>query len=225
MSGTVIHQGAEIGMSRSRHASPLAIATLGPAGTSSEVAAEFLAERLRRPPEDRASIRLCDTYEQAAQMIIKRSAQLLIVANAYAGISRFYMNPQFCLAAAFVRDTPPYGLAARDDGGQLKRVRVATHPAPEPLIAELLPAEYQLDAVLLVNSTSAAAAAVRSGAADLALTTAPAASAYGLRFLSRTRTIRMLWSVFARRDLVRAGPERPATRSRYPVTSPSRSSR
>ncbi|WP_371478715.1 hypothetical protein [Kitasatospora sp. NBC_00315] len=179
----------------------LTIATLGPAGTSSEEASRFFRGHLRARGHD-TRLRLHDRYEEAAATLAEGEADLLLVANAYADIAAFYMNPDLRLAAVFIKDTPHYGLVAAPGVEVPRLVRVATHPAPKPIVAQLLPAEYELDSLVLVNSTSAAAAAVRAGEVDLALTTAPAARLNGLEFISRTRPIRMVWSAFTRADLV-----------------------
>ena len=58
---------------------------------------------------------------------------------------------------------------------------------------------------MLSRSTSAAALAALSGEVEAALTTQPAAEHYGLSFISPTRPISMLWSVFRNADLA-GGP-------------------
>lgn len=185
---------------------PATVATLGPTGTSSEAAAGFLIHRvLREGGEDtpsgasggQARIALRESYEEAHRLVLDREADLLVVANAYAQISRFYMDPRLRLAGAFVLDTPLYGLASRPDRRPAGPVRVATHPAPEPLIEELMPAGCRLATVVIAGSTSLAAAMADRGEVDLALTTELAAKVSGLDFVSRSRAIRMLWSVFA----------------------------
>ncbi len=77
--------------------------------------------------------------------------------------------------------------------------RLSTHPAPVALVNELLPDRYTVCELRFANSTSAAAAHARDRETDLALTNKPAAEAYALEFISRTRPIRMLWSVFTLR--------------------------
>lgn len=170
------------------------VATLGPAGTSSEAAAAALRQRIGAT----TPTMLCDRYEDAALAVEEGRADLLLVANAYSNVNDFYMSPELCLAAVFVHQTPEYGLATLPDAEVSGEVSVASHPAPIPIINQLLPAHLSVHRVLPVQSTSVAAAAVRSGQAEVALTTAPAVSAYRLNFISRTRPITMLWSVFRR---------------------------
>ena len=180
----------------------VSIATLGPAGTSSEAAASMLFTHLCHDPQERAApIQLHETYERAGQAVLDGRADLLLVANAYADIAQFYMNPLLSLAGAFVHDTPEYGIAARPDMSLPNRVRVATHPAPIPLIAQLMPKYLTVHDVIAVSSTSIAASVVRTKEVDVALTTAPAALLHGLKFISQSRTIRMLWSVFRQQHL------------------------
>ncbi|MGW5238406.1 hypothetical protein ACWEOW_05700 [Monashia sp. NPDC004114] len=128
------------------------------------------------------------------------------MANAYSEVNTFYMDSRLDLEQAFVFETPVYGLAARSDAPLPLSCRIATHPAPRALIGQLLPPGYQVSEVILATSTSAAAARAAAGEFDLALTTAPAARRHELCFISRTRPIRMLWSVFGRAAATGADP-------------------
>lgn len=172
------------------------IATLGPPGTSSEAAGRYLAHAFGEPAEERVA--LFGTYEDAARTVVSGAASRLLVANAYHGINTFYMEPRLTLEQAFVFDTAQYGLAVRPDTPLPVNVHAVTHPAPRDLIYQLAPAGYRVSMIQMVASTSAAAAQVSDGEADMALTTSAAARLYGLEFISRTRRIRMLWSVFVR---------------------------
>ncbi|MGX2993510.1 prephenate dehydratase domain-containing protein [Streptomyces sp. JNUCC 64] len=170
------------------------IGTLGPTGTSSEQAA--LRMRADHGGHPTADILLYDTYEQAGQALREGAVSHLVIANAYAGVHSFYMDPKLRFAGAFLFDTPHYGIAVAPGRPIPKRPRIATHPAPVALVEELLPAEYSAEGIQYAASTSAAAGQARRGETDLALTTLPAALANELEFISRTRPIRMLWSVF-----------------------------
>lgn len=173
------------------------IHTLGPSGTSSEAAAGFFTEWFKqRYPGSCVRLKLSDSYEHARSSMEKDTPAVLIVANAYPEIHNFYMEPQLSLVATFVFDTPLYGLVSK---GPLttNKPTVATHPAPRLLIEELLPQGLEVGSVVLTLSTSAAAAIAAKGEADVALTTEVAANIHGLHFISNTRPIRMLWSVFA----------------------------
>lgn len=169
------------------------IGTLGPEGTSSEQAARVLRGRL--PGTGR--IVLHPTYEQALTALTTGAVSHVVVANAYKEIHQFYMTDAITLSDVFVMDTPLYGIARRqDDAPMPDNPTVVTHPSPQPLIAQLLPPVRGVPQVAAARSTSAAAQAVADHRYDLALTTEPAAARHGLRFISRLRPIRMVWSVF-----------------------------
>ncbi|WP_051766643.1 type 2 periplasmic-binding domain-containing protein [Saccharothrix syringae] len=170
------------------------VGTLGPAGTSSEQAARHVWHTFAGVGAP--DVRLFDTYEEAGDALRSGAVSHVVVASAYANVSDFYMDTRLALAGAFIRDTPMYGIARRRGAAVPPRPRIASHPAPLPLVAQLLPDRFTAHETVKVTSTSAAAIAVRDGEVDLALTTQPSAAAYDLEFISRTRTIRMLWSVF-----------------------------
>lgn len=172
------------------------IHTLGPSGTSSEYASQFFHRWMGDHYSDSShTIHLDDSYELARKNIDEENG-LLIVANAYPKINDFYMDTRLKLLATFLYDTPLYGLVANRVLPD-RPLTVASHPAPVPLIAELLPAGLRIAKIVEMSSTSAAAQAVACGEVDIALTTEIAARLHNLNFISRTRPIHMLWSVFA----------------------------
>lgn len=171
------------------------VATLGPAGTSSELAAKHLIARLPGDSVEQTPA-LFHSYESASRAVLQGSADLLVVANAYANVSEFYMNTELSLVGAYHYRTPQYGIAVVPGSAPSGPVRIASHPAPVPLIEQLLPKEMSVKETVLTDSTSAAALAARAGRVEAALTTAPSAERYGLAFISETRPIDMLWSVF-----------------------------
>ncbi len=170
--------------------------TLGPSGTSSEYASQFFHRWMKdNYSNSHHEIYLNESYEHARNNINNEKG-LLIVANAYPKINDFYMDTRLKLLATFLYDTPLYGLVTN---GELpdRPLYIATHPAPIPLIDELLPDGLFIEKIIEMPSTSAAAKAVASGEVDIALTTEIAAKIHQLNFISRTRPIHMLWSVFA----------------------------
>ncbi len=170
--------------------------TLGPAGTSSEYASQFFHNWMNKNyAESCHEIHLNNSYELARNNV-KHEKGLLIVANAYPKINDFYMDTSLKLLATFLYDTPLYGLVANKQLPD-RPLYIASHPAPVPLIEELLPAGLRIARIVEMPSTSAAAQAVSSGEVDMALTTEIAARLHALEFVSKTRPIHMLWSVFA----------------------------
>ncbi|MBH1929768.1 prephenate dehydratase domain-containing protein [Serratia rubidaea] len=174
----------------------LPVHTLGPEGTSSEFAAKYFYGWMNNNyASSHHDIYLNASYE-AARDNVDHERGLLVVANAYHGINTFYMDTRLKLLATFLYDTPLYGLAVKKSPPE-KPLYIASHPAPIPLIKELLPAGLKVARIVEMASTSAAAQAVVDGEVDMALTTEIAARLHRLEFISRTRPIHMLWSVFA----------------------------
>lgn len=172
------------------------VATLGPEGTSSEYAALAMASHIGRD----ARCMLFATYEEAAQAVIDRQAEYLVVANAYHNINHFYISDLLVVAGVFPRSTPPYGVAvARGSNLEKKRIVLASHPAPSHLIKRWF-GPLQQPTLLHADSTSIAAKLVVAGTTDACITTDPARRKNDLAFITDTFRIRMIWSIFVRKD-------------------------
>ncbi len=181
---------------RSRSGDRVLVATLGPRGTSSEIAASYVCALFGEKLEVEGEVLLCPSFEDASEAVLRGSAMAVVVANAYSRVNALYMNPAFFLAGAFIMPTPNYGVVAPLDVPVPLKVRLATHPAPAALVDELVPPSFVVGETLLAPSTSEAARMVAQGEVDLALTNETSAREHCLRFVSRTRPIRMLWSIF-----------------------------
>jgi prephenate dehydratase len=174
----------------------LEIATLGPTGTSSEASAEYLLSSLKA---EHGKYSLFPSYEEAYESLVSGVSNVLLVANAYKGIDKFYMSNDIQFLFPFVFETPLYGVAKRREELDTGRpLIIATHHAPSSLLPWFL-ADFDMKyEMLLVNSTSEAALKLQKGDVDLCLTTANAVEKYNIEFISPTRPILMLWSVFGR---------------------------
>lgn len=175
------------------------IATLGPSGTSSEASGEYLLSLLQ---VEHGKCSLYSSYEEAYESLVSGISNLLLVANAYKGIDKFYMSKDIQFLFPFIFETPLYGVAKRpyEELDRSRPLIVATHHAPSSLLPWFLSdlnIEYN---VLFVNSTSEAALKLQKGEVDLCLTTENAVQKYNVNFISPTRTILMLWSVFGRKS-------------------------
>jgi ABC-type amino acid transport substrate-binding protein len=169
------------------------IATLGPDGTSSAAAANYLVRDIAD-----IGVELFASYELAAASVVDGSTDFLIVANAYAEINRFYISADLVPVGAFPMATPPYGIATdRGCVRDLKSGLLATHPAPMHLAQNWMDEIGASLEIVLAPSTSAAAEMVRSGRAAACITNDNARMAAKLDFVSSVRPIRMIWTVFA----------------------------
>ena len=177
------------------------IATLGPSGTSSEASAKYLLSSLK---DQHGKYSLFPSYEDAYESLVSGASNVLLVANAYKGIDKFYMSKDIQFLFPFIFETPLYGVAKKPYE-ELTRERpliVATHHAPSCLLPWFLADFDRKYEVLFVNSTSEAAVKLQKGEVDLCLTTANAAEKYNAEFISPTRTILMLWSVFGNKSTI-----------------------
>jgi hypothetical protein len=179
-----------------QHPAPV-VGTLGPGGTSGELAAELLWNYLCGDVGG-PSVKLYPTYELAEFALRAGEVTHLVVPSTHDGIHQLHADPALVLAGAFIMDSAPHGIA-RGRGPVPCRPVVARHSSQSALLDQLLPDCYRPARVLDSRSTSAAAITVREGAADLALTTEPAARRHGLEFVSPTRKLRLLCSVFVNR--------------------------
>jgi len=183
------------------------IATLGPSGTSSEAAAEYLSKKLMNRS---VSVKLFDSFEKSCDYSASRDDCIFLVANAYSSINAFYMNPQVKLIGSFYYSPPPYFVCCLDDYALMNKIqagnsiKVITHPAPVMLISSLLDAFPNSDCAfqenkvefLYAKSTSSAAIAVSKGHYDACLVNERASKLYNLKIVSPPAHFDMVWSVF-----------------------------
>jgi hypothetical protein len=173
------------------------LATLGPRLTSSDAAAHYLVELLESKYGLCGEVMHFATFSEAAEAVLAGGASALLVANADNDVNHYYMDHRLALAATFVHPTPPYGLAGVPGSVLPDRCRIAVHPACIPLLDEMVPPSQAYERVIAM-STSAAAHMVVNREVDLALTNGNAVQEAGLRFVSHTRPIQMVWSLFVR---------------------------
>ena len=184
------------------------IATLGPKGTSSEAAAEFLASLMGRNLE----ITLFDSFEQACSHTEQNNHSVLLVANAYRDVDYFYMNPCINLAGSF-HYSPPYYYICCESVEKVchrlklkKRITIATHRAPSSRLHDMIESlkqggwEFDLSRTEIVytESTSEAAKGVKNGINDFCLINEYAADLYQLDVISNPLIIEMVWTVFVK---------------------------
>jgi len=184
------------------------IATLGPKGTSSEAAAEFLASLMGRNLE----IKLFDSFEQACSHTEQYNHSVLLVANAYRDVDYFYMNPCINLAGSFHYSPPYYYICCESVEKAChrlklkKRITIATHRAPSSRLHDMIESlkksgwEFDLSRTEIVytESTSEAAKAVKNGISDFCLINEYAADLYQLDVISNPLIIEMVWTVFVK---------------------------
>lgn len=181
----------------------LVIGTLGPTATSSDYAAKHITNHLLSE-EFTVSTQLFDSFIDVKEALLQDKVDLALVPHAYDRINEFYMEPSINLGFIFIYPTPVYGLAKKKNTEVVfNGSRIVTHPAPLPLLTELLPAsqdrtQIQVD---LSPSTSDSAIQVMQGLADFAITNENAVKAYDLEFISTYGNIKMSWSIFHKKKV------------------------
>lgn len=189
-----------------RHGSPPVIATLGPSGTSSQLAALRLRDSLSADlglRDDEVGVALHDEFEYAISSVKSATAAAAVIPGAYPRIRAFYMDLDLELAGAFILDTPLYGIATASPRNELPpSITLTSHRATEHLVQPMLAgAGLALHGeVQYRSSTSRAAADAADNLVDAALTNSTSAALHGLRFITPTMPIRMVWSVFCARN-------------------------
>ncbi len=174
------------------------IHTLGPALTSSHLAAQALMRRAGAELE----IVLHDTFDEIHDLQPPpEHGALALVPSAYANANHFFMSQRAVLVGCFCSDTPPYhlawpGTASNPLRDPQREIRIASHPAPVGLLPRLLPKEtrYRLS---LYHSTVLSARAAKRGEADAALCNLDTIREFGMQHSKAGIAISMTWNLFA----------------------------
>lgn len=178
--------------------------TLGLESTGSHIAAKhFLAVMSREMP-----IVLHEDFQDALRGDARDGGRLIIVPSAFAGANTFFMDARLEVIGCFCHDTPPYHLAWRSGEGGVfggsgsaqpeSGPLIASHPAPVDLIPRILPVGSRYR-VAHRRSTAAAARAVLTREADMALCNLATIEELGLEHSTTGIVIQMTWNVFAQR--------------------------
>ncbi|MFD0376133.1 hypothetical protein [Streptomyces sp. NPDC127112] len=183
------------------------LGTLGPAGTSSELAARFLAG------EHRLSVRLFATFDDVLDQLLRSQVEFALVPSAYQGLTRFHWHRDLRLRGFFAQATPEYGIAARAGAAPLPGdgpLVVAAMWEVRRIYAELAPDGLRDRGVAWVDasSTQHAAEILAAGGADLAVTNAPGIRANDLRWVASRQGAEIVWTLFGRAETP-AGDIRP----------------
>ncbi|WP_434594140.1 hypothetical protein [Streptomyces sp. A5-4] len=176
------------------------LGTLGPDGTSSQLAARFLAQ------QHGLSVELFDTFDEVLAQLVDRKVDFALVPSAYQGLTRFHWHRDLRLQAFFPQATPEYGIAAPAAPGAATGdgpVTVAAMWEVRRIYAEVVPAALRDREVRWVDaaSTQHAAEIVAAGGAELAVTNAPGVRLHGLRWVATRPGAEILWTLFGHAEV------------------------
>lgn len=182
------------------------VATLGPQSSSSEAAAHYYSNLIKRP----LKILLFDTFEKASDFVERHDNVVLLVANAYKRADFFYMNPKTLLSGSFFFSPPKYYLCCKELHELQQKINnnntitIDTHHAPisrlDDLIKTAHPSVIDLSTanlnIKLSTSTSQSAIHVSKGLSDCCLVNSDSIKLYNLEKISAPLTIEMTWVLF-----------------------------
>lgn len=171
------------------------LGTLGPAGTSSHLAARFLAERYG------LRVELFGSFEDVLAEVVAREVEFALVPSAYQGLTRFHWHRDLRLRAFFPQATPEYGIAAKGPtglSGGARPVSVAAMWEVRRIYAEVAPPALRAREVRWVDaaSTQHAAEILAEGGADLAVTNVPGVQAHDLHWVATRPGAEIVWTLF-----------------------------
>lgn len=173
------------------------LGTLGPSGTSSDLAARVLAEQYG------VRVRLFASFDAVLDALLDRAVDAVLVPSAYHEITRFHWHPGLKLLTFFAQATPDYGIAVRDAEGQRPgALRLASMWEVRFIVDELALPGLDSERIEWVDagSTQHAAQLLAAGDADAAVTNAPGVATHGLRWLARRPGADIIWAIFGRAD-------------------------
>lgn len=177
----------------------LAVSTLGPAGTSSHHAAEYLRGRLEATGLSRITIQLHPTFETVLEDLSTGVVPLALIPSAFRNATAFHWHPKVRLLFHFARPTPGYGLAARPGETPAgSPLRISSMSEVSVLYPDVCPPALRDRPVEWVPaaSTMDAARVLAQGGADLALTNDNGRDTHGLHWLSQRPGAEIVWLLF-----------------------------
>ncbi|MFD9128878.1 hypothetical protein [Kitasatospora sp. NPDC059571] len=169
------------------------LGTLGPDGTSSHLAAAFLAERYP------ITVRLYPAFDEVLEAVLAGEVDAVLVPSAYSGLTSFHWHRELELLGFFPRATPDYGIASRPDGfGDKPELRVSAMWEVRRIYHEVVPDDLRERPITWVDaeSTQQAAEILAAGGSDLAVTNGPGVRAHRLRWVAARPGAEIVWTVF-----------------------------
>lgn len=164
------------------------IATLGPEGTCSEMAANYYGKKTF----DNFSIELYNTFESAVDSLKDGKSTAVIIPSAYKKLSKIIFREKefIALKDVFIFDTPEIVFAM--DYGNNEINSIASQSSPLYLIKD----KFDENIFVESNSNSRSALMVKEGLADACLTTKICADKYSMKIINNFGHIHMGWNVF-----------------------------
>lgn len=178
------------------------IVTMGPYGTTSSIAADYLKRYMAETVESReVNIYLYDNFDKAVENLKNRHYDLIVLPNAYEKMTNFYWDNSLDLMLTFIIETPTYGLAGIPDElpDKEKPLLISTCKPVRHLLDGLLKKTVYADSsyeIVDAYSTRHALSMLEKHEVDLALTNDTSLKSSKAGFISGVLKTEVLWSVF-----------------------------
>lgn len=181
----------------------IVIGTLGPHGTSSHRAINFILPYFKNENmECDCSIKLQNNFNGVFHDLDKEHIDYALVPTAYERVTDFFWYDKFQNVLNFIYETPPYGLVCRGDfdhENPPETVRIATCRAVENMLDYFYFSPYRNCEVVEVSSTTQAVMALLENKADVCITNQTSYDLHkdqGIRFISEKFKADIVWSLF-----------------------------
>lgn len=181
--------------------SKVKVGTLGPEGTSSHFALDYLLGNEVFKNKN-VEIKLWDDFEIVNTNLLNGEIDLMLVPNAYENITKMYWNIDLKNVLSFVLQTPGYGLAISNDVDSCKsNIKIGVCNPVKCLVdgycKQLGIEEYD---VISAKSTMDAARMCSESLVDYAVTNATSVSRMNLKFITDCFSAEVVWTLFMRRS-------------------------
>lgn len=178
------------------------IVTMGPYGTTSSIAADYLKRYMTEAVGSReVNICLYENFDKAVENLKSRHYDLIVLPNAYEKMTNFYWDDTLDLMMTFIIETPTYGLAGISDElpDKGKELLISTCKPVRHLLDGLLKKTVYADRsyeIVEAYSTRHALSMLENHEVDLALTNDTSLKGSRAGFISGVLKTEVLWSVF-----------------------------
>ena len=166
------------------------IATLGPEGTCSEVAARCYIEQNNLHGY---KLNLYSSFELAIDTLLKSNANLVVIPSAYSSLSEILFSNYYKIEIidAFMLKTPDLVIATTRKDKLPRKLSISSHSSPAWLVKN----HYPEAKIIRAKSNSDAAQLVLQDKSDACLTTIICAEKNSLNVLHNYKGINMSWNV------------------------------
>jgi hypothetical protein len=187
----------------------LLIGTLGPNGTSSELATEYLISSIKSyNTETKCKTYLLNNFKLVFDALNDELINYALIPTAYEHVTDFFWNKDFENNLNFIFPTPQYGMVCKGNFKPIldSKVKIACGPGVEniiPYLSDGIIKSSEFEKVK-TNSSTESIISVINGSADIAITNQTSFDLYAyedIKFVSKKYNANIVWSLFKKTNL------------------------